>query len=64
MTRARWLLALAAACAGPLAAQGGTADQLARARALYEELQIERALPLLREVVSPQWPIQTPEVSG
>ncbi|HXV89817.1 MAG TPA: hypothetical protein VD707_00515 [Gemmatimonadales bacterium] len=58
MTRARWLLALAAACAGPLAAQGGTADQLARARALYEELQIERALPLLREVVSPQWPFE------
>jgi len=50
------LLAVAAACAGPLAAQGGTADQLARARALYEQLQIERALPLLRAIVSPQWP--------
>jgi len=52
------LLALAAALAGPLAAQGGTADQLTRARALYEQLQIERALPLLREVVSPQWPFE------
>jgi len=52
------LLALAVLLAGPLAAQGGTADQLARARAFYEQLQIERALPLLREVIAPQWPFE------
>jgi hypothetical protein len=51
-------LSLAAALAAPLAAQGGTADQLARALALYEQLQIEQALPLLREIVSPQWPFE------
>lgn len=35
-----------------------TKDVLLEARALYEGLEIERALPLLRQVVSPQWPFE------
>jgi hypothetical protein len=49
-------LALATALGAPLTAQDTTGDQLARARALYEQLRIEQALPLLREIVAPQWP--------
>lgn len=52
------LLGVVALLTGPVAAQGSTAEQLARARAFYEQLQIERALPLLREIVSPQWPFE------
>jgi hypothetical protein len=37
-------------------AQDSTADVLRRARSYYEGLDLERALPLLRQVVSPQWP--------
>lgn len=33
-----------------------TADSLAAARQLYNDLSIERAVPLLRAVVSPSWP--------
>jgi hypothetical protein len=55
VTRALRLAALVSVLAAPLAGQRQTADQLARARALYEQLEIERALPLLREIVSPQW---------
>jgi len=38
------------------AAQDTTAAMLQRARSHYEGLDLERALPLLRQVVSPQWP--------
>ena len=38
------------------AAQDTTAALLRRARSYYEGLDLERALPLLRQVVSPQWP--------
>lgn len=40
------------------AAQAGTAELLQQARQLYERLEIERALPLLRQVVSPDWPLE------
>lgn len=58
MRRAFRVAAVLVTIAAPLAAQASTREQLARARALYEQLQIERALPLLREVVSPQWPFE------
>jgi hypothetical protein len=38
------------------AAQDSTAAVLQRARGYYEGLDLERAVPLLRQVVSPQWP--------
>jgi tetratricopeptide (TPR) repeat protein len=41
--------------ARPAAAQDTTAVLLREARARYEELDLEHALPLLRQVVSPQW---------
>ncbi len=37
------------------AAQASTADTLAQAQRLYEQLEIERVLPLLRRVISPGW---------
>ncbi|OLC09166.1 MAG: hypothetical protein AUH41_06110 [Gemmatimonadetes bacterium 13_1_40CM_66_11] len=40
------------------AAQAGTAELLQQARQLYERLEIERALPILRQVVSPEWPLE------
>src|SRR5438094_2419776 len=43
----------------PLRAQSETSDSLRRAQELYERLDIERALPLLRQVVSPSWPFET-----
>lgn len=56
----RWVLVLCACALAaqprPVAAQDSTAAMLARARDLYERLELERALPLLREVVSPGWP--------
>ena len=39
-------------------AQSSTAEVLRDARELYQSLEIERALPLLRRVVSPQWPFE------
>ncbi len=39
-------------------AQAGTAELLLQARQLYERLEIERALPILRQVVSPEWPLE------
>lgn len=55
MRRARALVALAAVCAlaRPLAAQRTPGEVLTRGVILYEELQLERAVTLLREVVSP-----------
>ena len=41
--------------AGRAPAQDTTAATLRRARELYEQLELERALPLFREVVSPAW---------
>lgn len=35
--------------------QDSTAALLARARSLYEQLEVERALPLLRQILSPGW---------
>lgn len=40
------------------AAQAGTAELLQQARQLYERLEIERALPILRQIVSPGWPLE------
>lgn len=39
-------------------AQSGTADLLRQSRELYERLEIERALPILRRVISPDWPFE------
>ncbi len=52
--------AAALAAAAPAAAQTTTAEQLRRAQALYDELELERAARLLRAVISPQWssPVQ------
>ncbi len=47
--------------AKPLSAQDSTAAVLRHARDLYERLELERALPLFRQVVSSGW---TLEVSG
>ncbi|HET6701922.1 MAG TPA: hypothetical protein VFH14_08970 [Gemmatimonadaceae bacterium] len=55
MRRARALVVLAAVCAltRPLVAQRTPGEVLTRGVILYEELQLERAVTLLREVVSP-----------
>ena len=42
----------------PLAAQGSTAELLGQAHEFYERLEVERALPLLRQIVSPNWPFE------
>src|SRR2546430_7325754 len=42
----------------PLAAQGSTAELLGQAYEFYERLEVERALPLLRQIVSPNWPFE------
>lgn len=42
----------------PLAAQSSTAESLAQATKLYEDLQVERALVLLRQVISPSSPFE------
>ena len=51
------LLALTAA-PRPAAAQSSTAESLAQATRLYEDLQVERALVLLRQVISPSSPFE------
>ncbi len=62
MRRAALGLALAALCAGPATAQNSTAELLQQAHQFYEQVDIERALLLLRQVVSPSWPFEiTPE---
>lgn len=48
-------IALVSAASPPIVAQTPTADQLHQAQALYEQLEIERAVPLLRQIVSPGW---------
>ena len=42
----------------PLTAQGSTAELLGQAHEFYERLEVERALPLLRQIVSPNWPFE------
>ena len=49
-------LALVVAASPAVRAQTETADLLRQAQELYERLEIERALPLLRQIVSPSWP--------
>ena len=56
MKRLLVAVALAAGFVPTLAAQRGTAELLRQAHEFYEQLEVERALPLLREVVSPAWP--------
>lgn len=51
-------LALALVFHNIAAGQAGTAELLQQARQLYERLEIERALPILRQVVSPEWPLE------
>ena len=48
----------AAAAPAPLRAQGNTAETLAGAVKLYEDLQVERAVALLRQVISPSSPYE------
>jgi tetratricopeptide (TPR) repeat protein len=52
------LVTLLVAFAPAAQAQGETADLLRQSRELYERLEIERALPILRRVVSPDWPFE------
>ena len=61
MRRALLALAVAFAVPGRGAAQDSTGVVLRRARELYEQIELERALPLFRQVVSPGWPF---EVTG
>ena len=49
---------LLALLAGPAMAQSRTEELLARAEQLYDQLDIERALPILRQVVSPASPFE------
>ena len=49
---------VATATISPLAAQGSTAELLGQAHEFYERLEVERALPLLRQIVSPNWPFE------
>ena len=51
---AAWLTLLVAAPV-TISAQASTAEALHQAQDLYERLEIERAVPLLRQVVSPGW---------
>lgn len=53
---------LLAALAPPLAAQGNTAEMLQRARRLYQALEVEQSLVILRQVISPASPyVVSPE---
>lgn len=56
MTRPATVVAALIVLAHPAAAQDTTATVLLRAREFYEVLNVERALPYLRQVLSPQWP--------
>src|SRR5260370_29904104 len=49
-------LALVVAASPAVRAQTETADLLRQAQELSDRLEIERALPLLRQIVSPSWP--------
>ncbi|HEX2778878.1 MAG TPA: tetratricopeptide repeat protein, partial [Gemmatimonadaceae bacterium] len=60
LTALRLLAAMLALCAAPAAAhaQGNTAEMLAEASRLYDDLQVERAVVLLRRVISPSSPFE------
>ena len=50
------------ALAPPLAAQSNTAEMLQRAKGLYEQVEVEQALVLLRQIISPASPyVVSPE---
>lgn len=55
MTRVVLGVLLAASFAGALPAQQRTAETLRQAHSFYERLEVERAMALLRQVVSPAW---------
>ena len=62
MRRLLWGVVLAVGAAPALAGQGSTGELLGQAHEFYERLEVERALPLLRQIVSPNWPFEvTPE---
>lgn len=62
MRRAALGISLVAGLAAPLAAQGTSDELLRQAQRYYEQVDVERALPLLRQLVSPGWPFEvTPE---
>jgi len=62
MRRLVWAVVLAVGAAPALAAQGSTAELLGQAHQFYERLEVERALPLLRQIVSPNWSFEvTPD---
>ena len=62
MRRLVWAAALLVGVAPALAAQGSTGELLTQAHQFYERLDVERALPLLRQIVSPNWPFEvTPD---
>ncbi|HYT72314.1 MAG TPA: hypothetical protein VEK78_13100 [Gemmatimonadales bacterium] len=62
MKRLALALALLAGGAARASAQGSTTEVLTQAHDFYERLDIERALALLRQIVSPRWPFEvTPE---
>lgn len=58
MRRGAFLPLAFLALAAPLAAQRTTVEQLRQARALYDQLELERAARALRVLVSPQWTAQ------
>jgi hypothetical protein len=64
MNALRWIVVgvvIGMTLARPLAAQRAPAEVLSRAVILYEELQLERAVTLLRDVMSPSNTASTPE---
>ncbi len=52
------LLGLTGSVVPRLGAQSSTQDLLQQASEFYEHLDVERALPLLRQIVSPNWPFE------
>src|SRR5438445_4498765 len=58
MRRLVWAAIVVTATISPLAAQGSTEELLEQAHEFYERLEVERALPLLRQIVSPNWPFE------
>jgi len=58
MRRLVWAAVFAVGAAPTLAAQGSTEELLVQAHQFYERLEVERALPLLRQIVSPNWPFE------
>ena len=56
----RWVVfvAVALVVSPPLESQTTSAELLGRAKELYARLEIERAVPLLRQLLSPGWPFE------